>query len=72
MNRVAVISSNVAEVGYDADTKTLEVAFIKGGVYQYLGVPASIYNELLVAPSVGHYLDVRVKKAGYSVRKVAS
>lgn len=62
----------MAEVGYDPETKTLEIAFIKGSVYQYLGVPASIYNGLLVAPSVGHYLDVNVKKAGYSVRKVAS
>lgn len=72
MNRVPVISSNVAEVGYDPETKTLEVAFIKGGLYQYLGVPVSVYEGLLVAPSVGRYLDVNVKKAGYSVRKVAS
>lgn len=72
MNRVSVVSSNVAEIGYDPETETLEVAFIRGGVYQYLGVPTSIYNELLVAPSVGRYLDVNVKKAGYSVRKVAS
>ena len=72
MNRVSVVSSNVAEVGYDLETKTLEVAFVKGGVYQYAGVPASIYNELLVAPSVGRYFDVNVKKAGYPVCKVAS
>jgi hypothetical protein len=42
------------------------------GVYQHLGVPVSVYKGLLVAPSVGRYLDVNVKKAGYSVRKVAS
>tara|TARA_R100000365_G_C2746290_1_gene75515 strand:+ start:3779 stop:3997 length:219 start_codon:yes stop_codon:yes gene_type:complete len=72
MNRVPVVSSNVAEVGYNPETKTLEVAFIKGGVYQYLGVPLSVYKGLLAAPSVGRYLDVNVKKAGYSVRKVDS
>ncbi len=39
MNRVAVQSSNVASVGYDASSSTLEVAFHGGGVYQYFGVP---------------------------------
>lgn len=72
MNRVPVVSSNVAEVGYDPETRTLEIAFVKGGIYQYFGVPASIYNGLLAAPSVGRYFDVHVKKAGYSVRKVAT
>lgn len=71
MNRVSVVSSNVAEVGYDPETKTLEVAFINGGIYQYFGVPVSIYNGLRVAPSVGRYLDANVKKAGYSAQKVA-
>lgn len=72
MNRVPVVSSNVAEVGYDLETETLEVAFIKGGIYQYLGVPLSVYRGLLDAPSVGRYLNINIKKADYLVRKVAS
>lgn len=72
MNRKSVVSSNVAEVGYDPETKTLEVAFIEGSVYQYLGVPESVYNGLMVAPSVGRYFNVKVKKAGYVARKVAN
>lgn len=71
MNRVSVISRNVAEIGCDPETKTLEVAFIKSGIYQYLGVPASVYDGLLVAKSVGRYFDVNVKKAGYLTHKVA-
>lgn len=71
MNRVPVVSSNVAEVGYDAATRTLEVAFNSGGVYQYFDVPSSVYQGLLSASSVGRYLDVNVKKAGYAVRKIA-
>lgn len=70
MNRVAVSSSNVAEVGYDAGTKILEVAFIKGGIYQYFDVPISIYEGLFAAPSIGRYLDVNVKKVGYQFRKI--
>lgn len=71
MNRVPVGSSNVAEIGYDAATRTLEVAFNSGGVYQYFDVPSSVHEGLLSASSVGRYLDVNVKKAGYAVRKVA-
>lgn len=72
MKRVPVVSSNVAEIGYDSATKTLEVAFKRGGVYQYFNVPSSIHDGLMAAPSVGRYLDVNVKKAGYAVRKVAN
>lgn len=35
MQRVSVISSALASVGYDELTKTLEVLFHSGHVYQY-------------------------------------
>lgn len=65
MERVPVISSNLAEVGYDAGTRTLEVAFKHGGVYQYLGVPSEVHAGLMAAPSHGQFFDRFVKKAGY-------
>jgi hypothetical protein len=40
MSRVAVQSSNVASVGYDASSSTLEVAFHGGGVYQSSAFPS--------------------------------
>lgn len=70
MNRVAVESSTVAEVGYDPRTATLEVAFHSGGVYRYLQVPESVFAGLVSATSVGRYLDAHVKKAGYRYTKV--
>ena len=39
LERKAVRSTNIASVGYDAGTKTLEIEFRSGGVYQYAGVP---------------------------------
>lgn len=71
MNRRRVVSSNVAEVGYDPTTKTLEVAFLNGGVYQYLDIPGPLYHDLIAAPSIGRYLNAHVKNAGYTVLKVA-
>ncbi len=61
MNRTAVISSNVASIGYDANTMTLEVEFTNGSVYQYFDVPGTEYHALLNAPSVGSYLNQNVK-----------
>lgn len=72
MNRSPVISSNVAAVGYDPSTMTLEVEFKKGGVYQYFNVQPAVHAAMVAAPSVGRYLDVNIKKAGYAVKKVSN
>lgn len=70
MNRQSVNSSDLASVGYDAQTQTLEIEFHSGGIYQYLNVPNSIYSALMSASSHGKYLDVNVKKAGYIPVKI--
>jgi hypothetical protein len=70
MERERVSSSNLASVGYDHRTMTLEVEFNHGGIYQYSGVPEHVYEGLMSASSHGEYFDVHVKKAGYSYRKV--
>lgn len=72
MKRVPVTSSNVASVGYDPATKTLEVEFKRGGVYQYFDVPAATHAAMLAAPSIGSYLDANIKKAGYRYKQISS
>lgn len=61
MDRQSVTSSNVASVGYDLDSSTLEVEFKDGSVYQYFDVPEAIYNGLIGASSVGGFLAAQVK-----------
>ncbi|MEX2619990.1 MAG: KTSC domain-containing protein [Egibacteraceae bacterium] len=56
-----VDSSNLEQVGYDNDNMELHVIFKDGSLYVYLDVPAQIYEELLVAPSKGSYLNREVK-----------
>lgn len=51
MDRVPLNSSNLASVGYDASSLTLEVEFKDGGVYQYFDVPPSEYEALMQATS---------------------
>ncbi|WP_457174099.1 KTSC domain-containing protein [Pantoea agglomerans] len=69
MNRQPVSSSNLHSVGYDASVSILEIAFHNGGIYQYTGVPASIHQGLLSAPSKGQYFHLHIKNV-YPYRKV--
>jgi hypothetical protein len=61
MYRQPVISSNLASVGYDASSMTLEIGFNNGSVYQYYNVPSTVYQELMTAASHGSYLAHNVK-----------
>ncbi|MFA6087240.1 KTSC domain-containing protein [Mucilaginibacter sp.] len=61
MKRTNVSSSNIASIGYDERTETLEVEFLNGGVYQYFDVPKHIYNEMMGASSHGQYLAQNIK-----------
>ena len=68
MERVAVESTAVAAVGYDQSTRTLEVEFRSGRVYQYADVPRSAYEWLLRAPSKGALMNRLIKQ--YEARDV--
>jgi hypothetical protein len=70
MERQHVNSSNLKSVGYDPETKTLEIEFLNGGLYQYDNVPESIYNGLMSASSHGQYFYRHIKKGGYHYRKL--
>ena len=69
MERQRVSSSDLASVGYDANSQILEVEFNNGAVYQYSGVSQSIYENLMTATSKGHYFNVNIKDR-YSCIKV--
>ena len=66
----SVSSSNLASVAYDEAAQILEICFKNGGVYQYHGVPLSVYLGLMSAPSVGQYFH-RFIKDNYPCYKVA-
>lgn len=61
MNRIPVDSSNIADVGYDETTMTLEVGFHNGTAYQYFDVPQSVYQEFMSADSKGTFLNTNIK-----------
>lgn len=61
MERKAVRSTNIASVGYDAGTKTLEIEFRSGGVYQYAGVPEKRYECLMKTSAIGRFFHREIK-----------
>ncbi|MCP9750121.1 KTSC domain-containing protein [Ferruginibacter sp. HRS2-29] len=61
MDRTSVTSSNIASIGYDENSSTLEIEFLNGSIYQYFDVPQAVYEELMRAPSHGSYLATNIK-----------
>ena len=61
MERTKVNSSNIAEVGYDAESKTMQVQFKNGGVFNYEGVEPKKYVEMLSSESIGKFLHTNIK-----------
>ena len=61
MRRRAVDSTTMRSVGYDAKSGILEIEFDSGAVYQYVGVPARTYEQLLAAESKGRYFNDEIR-----------
>lgn len=57
-------------IGYDVDSKILEIEFLSRDIYQYFDIPKNIFQGLMNAASHGTYLDANIKKAGYRYRKI--
>ena len=59
MQRTQVDSSNVRSIGWEDNT--LEVEFNSGALYQYIGVPKSLFDEMLASNSKGQFLNSKIK-----------
>jgi KTSC domain len=63
VDREFVTSSNIRSVGYDSKSETLEIEFNNGTVYQYYNVPSPVFDELMMAPSVGKFFNSQIKNS---------
>lgn len=59
----AVISTNVAAIGFDAETGTMRVKFLSGGTYDAVGATQEDYDNFKLAKSKGVYFNKILKKA---------
>lgn len=56
-----VQSSNIDAVGYDPETKELQVRFKGGALYSYAGVPKAKYDSMLSAQSLGGVFHTSIR-----------
>jgi len=55
------VKSNLRSVRYDADKQVLEVEFHAGGLCEYYGVPAAVYQALAAAESRDGYFEKNIR-----------
>lgn len=70
MRRHSVASTSVAGIGYDRATRTLEIEFRSGRVYQYHDVEANVFERLMNAPSKGRFLNAYIRNS-YSFSRMS-
>jgi len=58
---ISVTSSNIHSIAYNEQDKILFVKFLHGGIYSYFDVPSHIFNQILVAESIGKYFSQNIK-----------
>ena len=63
-----VDSAALAQIGYDADSRTLFIRFREGGLYAYLDVPPATVQALGEAPSKGAFFHAEIDPAFRYVR----
>jgi len=61
MNVIAVESSALARIAYDRTRELLQLEFNSRALYQYFGVPATVHEALLRAPSKGSYFNQAIR-----------
>lgn len=61
MSRVHLRSTSLRAAGYHSQGSLLELEFRNGAIYQYFGVPAQTYRELLSAESKGGYFNHHIR-----------
>lgn len=74
-----VTSSQIAQIGYDADSETLAIRFnpnranAEGSVYHYANVPAKVWEDLQAAESKGSFFIHNIKNdpARYPYTKIS-
>lgn len=68
MQREPVESTTVRSMGYESESRILEIEFQSEAVYQYLDVPEAVYKELRKAESKGKYFNGEIRDAYEFVR----
>lgn len=59
MRRIHATSVDIAQIGHQEDSETLEIQFSRGEICQYYNVPSGIHDELMKSPAREEYKNRR-------------
>ncbi|HUM46376.1 MAG TPA: KTSC domain-containing protein [Chitinophagales bacterium] len=62
-------STVIRSFHYHPGKRVLQVIFISGSIYEYLGVPEEVYHAMKASSSKGEFLNRTIKKA-YDFRRI--
>ncbi len=68
MKRQPVSSSMISSIGYEPESKTLEIEFNTGAVWQYLDFPKKSWKDFKNADSIGRYFRDYIQDSYEEVR----
>jgi hypothetical protein len=69
MERKRVNSSKLKSVGYDEQSRTLEIEMSNGQIFQYAGVYPEVYRRLMAAPNPTSFFDDKIAEE-YTPKRV--
>jgi KTSC domain len=60
MNRQPLRSGKLKSAGYDESSRTMQIEFTNGDVYEYKNVSRELYRQLLASPSPSSFYDDKI------------
>jgi KTSC domain len=61
MTYIAIESTTIQRVAYEASQSTLLMDFCDGSTYSYMGVPPVVFEDLLASASKGTFFNQRIR-----------
>ena len=61
INRISVTSSHIRSIGYDLESKTLEIEFKSGKSFFYYTIDEELYLDLMKAESKGKFYNKYIR-----------
>lgn len=62
MERTRVNSSKIRSVGYEERSRTLEIEFSDGSVFQFSGVSGEVHRRMMASPSIASFYQDRIEE----------
>lgn len=62
----SIVSTNLHAIGYDAETRELQIQFNNGDVYSYQNVDGELYNRLITGDA-GRIFSTEIKPQRYAM-----